>query len=81
MIMLRMQVLLPAAGISSGLQLSSLCPSSLLLQHSITYYVMIICSSSLANVSRMPIRANPLVNSLCGEQSSSIAIEQEPFAD
>jgi hypothetical protein len=76
MIMLRMQVLLPAAGISSGLQLSSL-----LLQHSITYYVMIICSSSLANVSRMPIRVNPLVNSLCGEQSSSIAIEQEPFAD
>jgi hypothetical protein len=58
---------LPVAGISSVLQLSGLCPSSLLYDAFITKKIIAHCPSHPAKVSKMPIRVNPLAYSLCGE--------------
>ncbi len=69
---------LPAAEISSGTQLSSLCPNSLLLQASITKKLWPKASLLLLRWARcQPLRVNPMVYSLCGEQSSSMADELE----
>jgi hypothetical protein len=64
---------LPVAGISSVLQQSGLCLSSLLFEASVTKKIMAHCPSLPAKMSKMPIRVNPLAYSLCGEKSSSIA--------
>jgi hypothetical protein len=58
---------LPVAGISNVLQLNGLCPSSLLFDASVTKKIMAHCPSHPAEVSKTPIRVNPLEYSLCGE--------------
>ncbi len=57
----------PVAGISSDLQLSGLCPSSLLFHASVTKKIMAHCPSHPAKVSKTPIMVNPLAHSLSGE--------------
>jgi hypothetical protein len=51
---------LQVAGISSVLQLSGLCLSSLLFDASVTKKIMAHCPSFPAKVSNTPIRVNPL---------------------
>jgi hypothetical protein len=55
------------AGISSVLQLSGLCPSSLLSDASFTKKFMAHFPSFPPKVSKTPIRVNPIAYSLCGE--------------
>ncbi len=59
---------LPVAGISSVLQLSGLWPSTQLSDASFTKKIMAYCPSVPAKeVSKTPIRVNPLGYSLCGK--------------
>jgi hypothetical protein len=58
---------LPVAGISSVLQLSGLCPSSLLSDAFFTKKIMAHCPSFPPKVSKTPFTVNPLAYSLCGE--------------
>jgi hypothetical protein len=58
---------LPVAGISSVLQLSGLCPRSMLFDASVTKKIMAHNPSLPAKVSKMQIRVNPLAYSRCGE--------------
>jgi hypothetical protein len=55
------------AGISNVLQLSSLCPSSLLFDASVTKKIMAHCPSHSVKVFKTPIRDNPLAYILRGE--------------
>jgi hypothetical protein len=58
---------LPKAVISSVLQISALCPSSLLIDAFVTKKIIAHCPSHLVTVSKTPIGVNPLAYILCGE--------------
>ncbi len=64
---LRVQVLFPSSCIISGSHLSSPCPSSPLVQVSITKLIMSLRPFPTGKVSKMPIRVNSLIYILCAE--------------
>ena len=77
MMIRRVQVLyMPAAGIDSGLQLSSPCRGAAgagwPLQAAITKQIMAPRLSPLAKLIKMSIRVNPLAFSLCGVYNGSL---------